>query len=149
MLDNPSPIVHDVEILYIRPTGQLDSEDIFNVIRGIRDPEHPYTLEQLQVVSKSQILIDLYTRQLMIRFTPTVPHCSLSSLIGLMIRVKLQRYLPPSIKIHIKIQEGTHYQEIELNKQLNDKERVAAAMENSHLMDVVEHNIGDWGNYNN
>ncbi|OMJ69930.1 hypothetical protein SteCoe_32225 [Stentor coeruleus] len=145
MLDNPNPIVTEiVEMTYKRPTGMLDSNDIFNVIRNIRDPEHPYTLEQLKVVSCSQILIDTDTKALIIRFTPTVPHCSLTSLIGLMIRVKLMRYLPSCIKIHILIQEGTHYQEKEINKQLNDKERVAAAMENIHLMEVVEYNIGEW-----
>lgn len=144
MLDNPHPVIHQIEVKYARPTGQLDPDDIYSVIRGIRDPEHPYTLEQLKVVSQSQIIMNLETRLLIIRFTPTVPHCSLSSLIGLMIRVKLLRYLPPGIKIHVQIQEGAHYQELEINKQLNDKERVAAAMENIHLMDIVEHNIGDW-----
>jgi metal-sulfur cluster biosynthetic enzyme len=143
MLDNPNPIIHEIEIKYQRPSGRLDDEDIYNVIRSIKDPEHPYTLEQLRVVSKNQILMNLESRSLCIRFTPTVPHCSLSPLIGLMMRVKLQKYLPPGIKVHIQIQEGSHYQELEINKQLNDKERVAAAMENTHLMDVVEHNIAD------
>ena len=149
MLDNPSPIIHEIEVKYTRPSGMLDVEDIYSVIRGIRDPEHPYTLEQLRIVSRPQIKIDLASHQLLIKFTPTVPHCSLSSLIGLMIRVKLQRYLPHIIKINIYIEEGTHYQEVELNKQLNDKERVSAAMENQHLMDVVENNIGEWGMYEN
>lgn len=145
MLDNPNPIVTEIiEFNYKRPTGMLDSNDIFNVIRGIRDPEHPYTLEQLKVVTCPQIIMDTASKLLIVRFTPTVPHCSLTSLIGLMIRVKLMRYLPPCIKIHILIQEGTHYQELEINKQLNDKERVAAAMENIHLMEVVEYNIGEW-----
>lgn len=144
MLDNLNPIVHTTKKSYNRPTGRLDSEDIFNVIRDIRDPEHPYSLEQLRVVSQGQILTNSESKLIIIRFTPTVPHCSLSSVIGLMIRVKLLRYLPSYFKINIMIQEGTHYQEIEINKQLNDKERVAAAMENTHLMNVVENNIGDW-----
>lgn len=145
MLDNPNPIVHDtLSFEYSRPTGQLDADDIFRVIRGIRDPEHPYTLEQLQVISVSQISINLECKSLNIRFTPTVPHCSLSPLIGLMIQVKLMRYLPPSIKISIQLQEGSHFQESEINKQLQDKERVAAALENTHLMQLIEHNIGDW-----
>lgn len=37
----------------------------------------------------------------------------------------------------IKVQEGSHASENQVNKQLNDKERVAAALENSHLLDVV------------
>lgn len=144
MLDNPNPVVHDVcENVYRRPTGALDPADIFEVIRRIRDPEHPYTLEQLQIVSIPQIEVNLLTKHLAIRFTPTVPHCSLTPLIGLMIRVKLLKYLPKTMKLCIQIQEGTHYQEQEINKQLNDKERVAAALENSHLMDLVEQNISD------
>jgi hypothetical protein len=114
------------------------------VIRNIRDPEHPYTLEQLQIVSIPQIQTNLLKKQITIRFTPTVPHCSLSPLIGLMIRVKLLRYLPKSLKLEIFLQEGSHYQEIEINKQLNDKERVAAALENHHLMGLVEENISDF-----
>ncbi len=145
MLDNPNPIIHSTESLkFSRPTGRLDADDIFQVIRGIRDPEHPYTLEQLQVVSLPQIQMNLESKSLHIRFTPTVPHCSLSPLIGLMIQVKLMRYLPPGIKIKIQLQEGSHYQEPEINKQLQDKERVAAALENSHLMRVIESNISDW-----
>ena len=37
----------------------------------------------------------------------------------------------------IKIRPGTHQSEIAINKQLNDKERVAAALENNHLLNVV------------
>jgi cytosolic iron-sulfur assembly component 2 len=39
--------------------------------------------------------------------------------------------------VDIKIKEGTHSQEEQTNKQLNDKERVAAALENSTLMGVI------------
>lgn len=35
------------------------------------------------------------------------------------------------------ITEGTHQSEHAVNKQLNDKERVAAAMENRHLLEVI------------
>jgi len=40
--------------------------------------------------------------------------------------------------IYIYIKEGAHTTEEEINKQINDKERVAAAMENPSLRDVVE-----------
>lgn len=33
---------------------------------------------------------------------------------------------------------GTHQSENAVNKQLNDKERVAAALENAHLLEVVQ-----------
>ena len=39
--------------------------------------------------------------------------------------------------------EGTHKSDLEVTKQINDKERVAAAMENPHLRMTVEECIQD------
>jgi hypothetical protein len=61
----------------------------------------------------------------------------MATLIGLCIRVKLLRSLPSRFKAVVRITPGTHAQEASVNKQLNDKERVAAALENGHLLDVV------------
>ncbi len=38
-----------------------------------------------------------------IQFTPTVQHCSMATLIGLCIRVKLLRSLPPRFKVRILV----------------------------------------------
>lgn len=46
-------------------------------------------------------------------FNPTVPHCSLATLIGLCIRVKLERYLVASFKLDIYIKKGAHSTEEE------------------------------------
>ena len=62
----------------------------------------------------------------------------------LSVRVKLERELPPKrFKIDLYLVEGTHQAEEEVTKQINDKERVAAAMENPHLRKTVEECIGD------
>ncbi|XP_036011117.1 cytosolic iron-sulfur assembly component 2A isoform X1 [Mus musculus] len=61
-----------------------------------------------------------------------------SPIIGLCLRVKLQRCLPFKHKLEIYISEGTHSTEEDINKQINDKERVAAAMENPNLREIVE-----------
>ncbi len=67
-----------------------------DVIRNIRDPEKPETLEELDVVYEHGVKVrDLNESgvdardvdqppQLLasIEFTPTVPHCSLATLIG-------------------------------------------------------------------
>ena len=76
-------------------------------------------------------------QKLIVQFTPTIPHCSMATLIGLSIRVKLMRSLPQRFKINVKVTPGTHSTENEINKQLNDKERVAAALENSGLTSAV------------
>jgi hypothetical protein len=53
------------------------------------------------------------------------------------IRVKLLRFLPDRFKVDVMIRLGTHASEVAVNKQLADKERVSAALENSHLLEVV------------
>lgn len=58
-------------------------------------------------------------------------------MIGLSIRAKLLYTLPTRYKVNVSIYEGAHIQENQINKQLNDKERVAAALENKHLCTVV------------
>lgn len=115
----------------------FDEEEIFDLIRCINDPEHPMTLEELHVVQLQQIELDDAKSRLCIRFTPTIPHCSMATLIGLCIRVRLLRCLPRRYKVDVFIQPGTHQSEQSVNKQLNDKERVAAALENRHLLQVV------------
>jgi len=114
----------------------IDQDEIFELIRLISDPEHPNSLEELRVVSAEQI--ELGDNHIVVEFTPTVPHCGMSTLIGLCIRVRLLRSLPPRFKVDIRVKPGSHQSELAVNKQLNDKERVAAALENPSLMEALE-----------
>lgn len=74
-------------------------------------------------------------------FQPTIQHCSLATLIGLCLRVKIERNINHKLKLDIYIRKGTHSTEDEINKQINDKERIAAAMENPNLRELVENCI--------
>jgi len=144
-LENANPTLHTV--LGFREesaadwddsiTDPFDVREIFDLIRDINDPEHPLTLEQLNVVTEEQIMVDDVKSRIEVEFTPTIPHCSMATLIGLAIRVKLLRSLPERFKVDVRIRPGTHASEVAVNKQLADKERVAAALENSHLLTVV------------
>jgi len=89
-------------------------------------------------VKADAIWVDDARGRIKVEFTPTVPHCSMATLIGLSIRVKLLRTLPRRFKVDVRIAPGTHSSERAVNKQLNDKERVAAALENSNLLEKVE-----------
>ncbi|CAA7058206.1 unnamed protein product [Microthlaspi erraticum] len=107
-------------------------------IEDIKDPEHPLSLEQLRVVTEDSVEVDDEKSHVRVTFTPTMEHCSMATLIGLCIRVKLMRSLPSRYKIDIRVAPGTHETEDALNKQINDKERVAAALENPNLVEVVD-----------
>ncbi|CAL8257916.1 unnamed protein product, partial [Arctogadus glacialis] len=108
-----------------------------HLIRSINDPEHPLSLEELNVVEQVRVQVNDEDSTVGIEFTPTIPHCSMATLIGLSIKVKLLRSLPERFKIDVHITPGTHASEDAVNKQLADKERVAAALENSQLLEVV------------
>ncbi|KAL5973066.1 Protein AE7-like 1 [Asimina triloba] len=74
-------------------------EEHIHFVRDIRDPEHPYSLEQLSVLSEESITVDEKLRRILITFTPTIQHCSMATVIGLCLRVKLMRCFPPHFKI--------------------------------------------------
>ncbi|XP_062601031.1 cytosolic iron-sulfur assembly component 2A-like [Saccostrea cucullata] len=115
-------------------------EQVFDLIRGIIDPEKPETLEELNVVSEEDVQVTRFNEEdylIKVVFVPTVPHCSLASLIGLSIRTKLETSMPEKFKLDIFIKDGTHDTATEINKQINDKERIAAAMENPNLQRII------------
>jgi metal-sulfur cluster biosynthetic enzyme len=51
-----------------------------DLLRSITDPEHPVTLEQLRVVQPEDISVA--GNRVLVYLTPTIPHCSMSTLIG-------------------------------------------------------------------
>jgi hypothetical protein len=59
---NPNPTIFErkpgVRRVTDKPTRELDSSDVFEFIRDIQDPEHPYSLEQLNVVKEELITIE-------------------------------------------------------------------------------------------
>lgn len=146
-LDNPFPSVKARELR--RGAPQTLADCIFDVIRDIRDPEHPHTLEELSVVSPSSIQVEApptdspgYGR-VKITFTPTVPHCSLASVIGLSILQKLSETGTLAgkgehyHKLTVECEPGSHTSAADISKQLADKERVSAAFENPRILSLL------------
>jgi len=123
----------------------IDEQEIYDLIAPISDPEHPLSLESLGVVKLEDVHLvsppDLTNpaalSRVLVELTPTVSHCSLATVIGLGVRVRLEQALPPSYRVEVKIKKDTHSQAAEVNKQLADKERVAAALENANLMKLL------------
>ena len=74
----------------------------------------------------------------LVELTPTVNHCSLATVIGLAVRVRLEQALPPNYRVDVVMKDGSHAQDDQVNKQLADKERVAAALENDTLKNVLD-----------
>lgn len=120
-----------------------------DLIATISDPEHPVTLAQLGVVKIDDIHIDPppvsgkgpeldVLSTVTVELTPTVNHCSLATVIGLAVRVRLDACLPPNYRLDVRMKDGYHDQDDQVNKQLADKERVAAALENDTLKRTLD-----------
>ncbi|NWS46253.1 MIP18 protein, partial [Probosciger aterrimus] len=135
--DELPDIIDDREIFDMSVQPRSAFLNPTHLIRSINDPEHPLTLEELNVVEQVRVKVNDAESTVAVEFTPTIPHCSMATLIGLSIKVKLIRSLPERFKLDVHITPGTHVSEHAVNKQLADKERVAAALENSHLLEVV------------
>jgi len=72
---------------------------VYDCIKGIRDPEYPFSLEDLFVIKKEKISLNLSEQTIKVEFEPTIPHCNNASLIGLMIKTKLIRSFPQRFKV--------------------------------------------------
>lgn len=90
---------------------------VLDYLRTIRDPEKPSTLEDLKVVYEEGIFVKEPTADkvpvVRVEYNPTVPHCSLATLIGLCIRIKIQRSIHHPVKLDIYIKKGAHTTEDE------------------------------------
>ena len=124
----------------------IDEQEIYDLIATMSDPEHPITLGSLAVLSLPDISIKptfpsrpaSNLRTVTVLVTPTIQHCSLATVIGLGVRVRLEESLPPRFRVDVRIKEGTHSTADEVNKQLADKERVAAALWNPTLQSFIK-----------
>ncbi|CAN7053229.1 unnamed protein product [Brassica rapa subsp. trilocularis] len=156
-LSNEKPIVYETKEHHVRPdssntTDELSLEpidhlkifdilfclDLCCVIKNIKDPERPSSLEHLKVLTKDSVEVDDDKSYVRVTFTPTMKLCGITTLIGLCVRVKLMRNLPGRYKVDIRVAPGTHATEAAVNKQLNDKERVSAALENPYIVEIVD-----------
>ncbi|KKF97365.1 MIP18 family protein [Ceratocystis platani] len=126
----------------------IDEQEIYDLISTISDPEHPFSLGQLSIVNIADIHITPSAQsrranphqlvQVLVEITPTITHCSLATVLGLGVRVRLEQALPPNYRVDVKAKENTHSQDDQVNKQLSDKERVAAALENQDLKNLLD-----------
>ncbi|KAG3014271.1 hypothetical protein JG687_00006808 [Phytophthora cactorum] len=119
------------------------------ILRHINDPEHPLTLEQLKVMSLENIHVDDANSRVKIYFTPTIPHCSMATLIGLCLRVKLRRSLPPRFKSEIPHPDAEEYINLRSRKgeletlveEMKASSEAATMSESSFVADSPSHAV--------
>lgn len=117
---------------------------IMDAIGSVRDPDHTETIRELGIVLDQ----DIEVREIQggfvatVLWQPTCHTCPHASNMGLCMRFKLkQEFKDTNIKIDILLKD--HGSKVESNynlvdKQINDKERVAAALENTQVIAMIK-----------
>lgn len=104
---------------------------VWDLISRIKDPEFELSLEDLRVVRARGVAVRWTpggALDVTVTFRPTVPHCSQAATIGLCLAHAVGTAIPHT-KVWVRVLPGSHLLEREITQQVNDKERVAAAME--------------------
>ncbi|CAG9325811.1 FAM96A [Blepharisma stoltei] len=120
-------------------------EMIMDAIGNIQDPELPNTLEDLDIVAEDRIEVKATDSNYhaTIVWIPTKSTCSYANNIALCMRYKLQEEYPDiNLKLDIILKEGSHVTKMEIDKQVNDKERIAAALENPDVLQMIKKSTG-------
>lgn len=127
---------------------EVTEDTVFELLRDIKEPEHSFSIEQLGVIKKEYINIDIITYEgvgidvgypikfIKVVFKPTIPHCSMAGIIGLSIKLLLQNFIK-GYEIKVTVLKDSHVNWEMISKQLNDKDRVLAASQNHSLMSVI------------
>lgn len=98
------------------------TDEVYDIIRTIKDPEFPKTLEELDVVDPDDVSlkIDQLRKHVIVEivWTPTAPSCGFATNIALSIQIKLQRDFSERkwMKLEIKVKEGRHDKGSEIDK---------------------------------
>lgn len=128
--------------------------DIFGEVKAdkichIKDPELPYTLQQLDVIAEDDVVVTLTgsSQSADIFWKPTTKTCSFAVNIGLCIIYKLKTDFD-TLKVRVFVKEGSHVSKAEsknyaVDRQVNDKERVAAALENPDILAMITEALAD------
>ncbi|KAI2662478.1 Cytosolic iron-sulfur assembly component 2B [Labeo rohita] len=114
-LENANPLIFQRSGERLLTATDEDEDTLtrlIHLIRSISDPEHPLSLEELNVVEQMRVNVKDEESTVSVEFTPTIPHCSMATLIGLSIKVKLLRSLPDRFKSISSLQTKREWQQL-------------------------------------
>lgn len=94
-------------------------EEVFEALKPVMDPEHPVSITDPQMGIVRPEYIKVEENLLMVRFKPTVPHCPMGGLIGILIRHRLEQVFPRAV-VQVKVVPGTHSLEDDVNAIISD-----------------------------
>jgi metal-sulfur cluster biosynthetic enzyme len=102
--------------------------DVFETLKPVQDPEHPVSITDPRMAIVKEEYITVTENGIQVQFKPTVPHCPMGGLIGILIRHRLEEVYPDDI-VRVMLLPGSHSREQEVNLMISDDVKYSGIVE--------------------
>jgi len=102
--------------------------EVFEVLKPVQDPEHPISITDPRMAIVKEEYISITEEGILVKFKPTVPHCPMGGLIGILIRHRLEEIYPDSA-VSVEVLPGSHSREQEVNSMISDDAKYCGIVE--------------------
>ena len=102
--------------------------EVFETLKPVQDPEHPISITDPRMAIVKEEYISITEEGIQVKFKPTVPHCPMGGLIGILIRHRLEEIYPDSA-ISVRVLPGSHSREQDVNLMISDDARYSGIVE--------------------
>ena len=93
--------------------------EVFEALKPVMDPEHPISITDPRMDIVRTDFIRVEDDLIRVLFKPTVPHCPMGGLIGILIRHQLETSFP-GVFVLVKLMPGSHSMEADVNAMISD-----------------------------
>jgi len=103
-------------------TELATSSEVFEALKPVMDPEHPVSITDPSMAIVREEYIRVTGNLIRVLFKPTVVHCPMGALIGILIRHRLEQVFPDA-DVTVSLVSGSHTMEADVNAMIGDDER--------------------------
>ncbi|MFQ5832312.1 MAG: iron-sulfur cluster assembly protein [Candidatus Thorarchaeota archaeon] len=104
------------------------SSEVFEALKPVMDPEHPVSITDPRLAIVKEDYIRVTGSLIRVLFRPTVGHCPMSGLIGILIRHRLEQVYPDA-EVKVTLVPGSHNMENDVNTMISDNDRYSSIVE--------------------
>jgi metal-sulfur cluster biosynthetic enzyme len=110
--------------------------EVFEALKPVQDPEHPISITDPRMAIVKEEYIAVTEEGIQVQFKPTVPHCPMGGLIGILIRHRLEEVYQGRL-IRVILLPGSHSRENEVNSMITDDVRYSGIVEQLKERDII------------
>jgi metal-sulfur cluster biosynthetic enzyme len=114
--------------LHIEAISVASVAEVFEALKPVQDPEHPISITDPRMAIVKEEYITITEGGIQVQFKPTVPHCPMGGLIGILIRHRLEETYPDSL-VRVALLPGSHSREQEVNSMISDDAKYSGIVE--------------------